>query len=156
MWPVEAEDLGDVITKVIYIVPNAPHSKLAKVTEILSNLSGIEVELELPGDSARLPKLLELVIFRVAQESLTNVHRHSDSPTARIRLTQSSRLVEFEIVDQGKGISEERQRDLATAQVGVGVRGMEERVRQFGGTLRIQSSPTGTSICGTIPLEDRD
>jgi len=131
-------------------------SALQWFVEGFSQRSGIEVELELPEDSARLPKPLELVIFRVIQESLTNVHRHSDSPTAKIRLTQSSRLVEFEIVDQGKGISAERQRALATAQLGVGVRGMEERVRQFGGTLKIQSGPKGTSICGTIPLGERD
>jgi two-component system, NarL family, sensor kinase len=110
----------------------------------------------LQDDSARLPKLLELVIFRVVQESLTNVHRHSGSATAKIRLTQSTDAVNFEIIDQGKGISAERQRALAAAQIGVGVRGMEERVRQFGGTLKIQSSPTGTSICGTIPLGERD
>jgi signal transduction histidine kinase len=131
-------------------------SALQWFVEGFSQRSGIEVELELPEDSARLSKPLELVIFRVIQESLTNVHRHSDSPTAKIRLTQSSRLVEFEIVDQGKGISAERQRALATAQLGVGVRGMEERVRQFGGTLKIQSGPKGTSICGTIPLGERD
>jgi signal transduction histidine kinase len=131
-------------------------SALQWFVEGFSQRSGVEVELELPEDSARLPKPLELVIFRVIQESLTNVHRHSDSPTAKIRLTQSSRLVEFEIVDQGKGISAERQRALATAQLGVGVRGMEERVRQFGGTLKIQSGPKGTSICGTIPLGERD
>jgi two-component system, NarL family, sensor kinase len=110
----------------------------------------------LPDDSPRLPKLLELVIFRVVQESVTNVHRHSGSPRASIRLTQSLGAVEFEIVDWGKGISEERRRALATAQVGVGVRGMEERVRQFGGTLTIQSSPAGTKITGTIPLRERD
>ena len=131
-------------------------SALRWYVEGFSKRSGIEVQLELPEGSARLPKALELVIFRVVQESLTNIHRHSGSPWAKIRLTQSARQVDIEIVDGGKGISSERQRALATAQVGVGVRGMEERVRQFGGTLEIQSSPEGTIISGTIPLGERD
>jgi PAS domain S-box-containing protein len=131
-------------------------SALRWFVEGFSKRSGIEVELELPEDSERLPRPLELVIFRVVQESLTNVHRHSGSATAKIRLTQSPQAVDFEIIDQGKGISAERQRALAAAQIGIGVRGMEERVSQFGGTLKIQSSPTGTSICGTIPLGEQE
>ncbi len=162
----QSQSLSDDLSKEIRTLSYLLHPPLLDEVGLVSALrwfvegfskrSGIEVELQLPDDSPRLPKLLELVIFRVVQESVTNVHRHSGSPRASIRLTQSLDAVEFEIVDWGKGISEERRRALATAQVGVGVRGMEERVRQFGGTLTIQSSTAGTKITGTIPLRERD
>jgi signal transduction histidine kinase len=83
---------------------------------------------------------------------LTNVHRHSGSPSARIRLTRRQDAVEVEIADKGKGIPAERQRQMNAAQVGVGVRGMEERVRQFGGTMRIESNSSGTTVTVNIPL----
>ena len=127
-------------------------SALQWYAEGFSKRSAIAVELELPEDSSRLPRSLEMVLFRVVQEGLTNIHRHSGSPWAKIRLTRSPHRVQLEIVDGGKGISPERQRAMATAQLGVGVRGMEERVRQFGGDLKIESNPTGTSVKVTIPL----
>lgn len=117
-----------------------------------SKRSGIKVDLELPAGSSRLPETVELVIFRVVQESLTNVHRHSGSRTAKIRLAHSGKSVTVEIIDKGKGISRSRLREMTAAQVGVGVRGMEERVRQFGGTLQIDSSTAGTKVAVTIPL----
>jgi PAS domain S-box-containing protein len=117
-----------------------------------SERSKIQVELEFPPDFGRLPAELELVIFRVVQESLTNVHRHSGSSSARIRLTQSERAVEFEISDRGKGIPPGRLGEMTAAKFGVGVRGMEERVRQFRGTLQITSSPEGTLVAAKIPL----
>lgn len=112
----------------------------------------IVIELELPEGSSRLPKELELVLFRVVQESLTNVHRHSGSPSARICLTRSHDAVEVEIADKGKGIRAERLQHMSVAQIGVGVRGMQERVRQFGGTLRIESDSSGTTVTVNIPL----
>ena len=117
-----------------------------------SERSKIQVELDLPPDFGRLSGELELVIFRVVQESLTNVHRHSGSSSARIRLSRSERAVEFEIIDQGKGIPPGRLGEMSAAQIGVGVRGMEERVRQFRGTLQITSSPEGTVVAARIPL----
>jgi two-component system, NarL family, sensor kinase len=117
-----------------------------------SERSQIKVDLRLPGDLGRLPKELELVIFRVVQESLTNVHRHSGSASARIDLTRSHEAVQFEISDCGKGISTERHREMTTAKAGVGVRGMEERVRQFGGTLRIHSNNDGTKVVVMLPV----
>jgi PAS domain S-box-containing protein len=117
-----------------------------------SQRSRIKVDLNLPEDFGRLPGEIELVIFRVVQESLTNVHRHSGSASACISLHRSENTVEFEISDQGKGITPEKQQDMATARIGVGVRGMEERVRQFKGTLTIASSDHGTKVTGIIPL----
>ena len=122
-----------------------------------SERSKIKVDIDLPV-MERLPREIELVLFRVVQESLTNVHRHSGSSTAGIRLTRFENLVQVEITDGGKGISTEKQLGLAGAKTGVGVRGMEERVRQFGGTLQIASSPSGTrvTVCVPVPMEDRD
>ncbi len=127
-------------------------SALPWYVEGFSKRSGIKVDVELPEESSRLPEAVELVIFRIVQESLTNVHRHSGSQTAKIRLAQSGKSVTVEIIDKGKGISRSRLREMTAAQVGVGVRGMEERVRQFGGTLQIDSSSAGTKVAVTIPL----
>ena len=117
-----------------------------------SERSKIQVELDLPEDLARFSNELELVVFRVVQESLTNIHRHSGSCSARIYLCRKSDRVELEISDRGQGISEERQGELRAAQAGVGVRGMEERVRQFGGTLRIASDRDGTKVVVMLPI----
>lgn len=117
-----------------------------------SERSKIKVELELEENFGRLPRELELVIFRVVQESLTNVHRHSGSATAKIVLRRSLGAVEFDISDHGKGISAQKQRGMRTPLSGVGVRGMEERVRQFEGTLEIRSSRQGTTVKGKLPL----
>jgi two-component system, NarL family, sensor kinase len=112
----------------------------------------LRVDLELPEDASWLSKAQELIVFRVVQESLTNVHRHSGSPWAKIQLSQSPNMVKIEIVDKGKGISSDEGRVLATARMGVGVRGMEERVRQFGGSFQIESGTAGTRVSVTIPL----
>jgi PAS domain S-box-containing protein len=128
-------------------------SALQWYVEGFSKRSGIVVDLELPEDSKRVPKAIESVVFRVVQESLTNVHRHSGSPWACIRLKRSDKSVQVEIADRGKGIPPEQQREKTAAQVGVGVRGMEERVRQFGGTLEIRSTPAGTTVAAVIPLK---
>jgi len=117
-----------------------------------SERSKIKVDLVLPADLDRLPDDLELVIFRIVQESLTNIHRHSGSSSAQICLRNSNGIVELEISDQGKGISPERLREMSAAQVGVGVRGMEERVRQFNGNLKIDSDANGTKVTVVLPV----
>jgi len=127
-------------------------SALQWYVEGFSERSGIEVDIDLPAGGDRLPRELELVVFRVVQESLTNVHRHAGSPSARIRLTRSENHVGVEISDRGKGISKETQRGLVGARTGVGLRGMEERVRQFGGTLQIISSHEGTKVAVHLPI----
>jgi PAS domain S-box-containing protein len=119
-----------------------------------SERSNIKVDLELPQGSDRLPRELELVLFRVVQESLTNVHRHSGSSTASIGLTRSENHLQIQIADRGKGIAVERHHKLSAARLGVGVRGMEERLRQFGGTLQIESSNLGTTVTARLPLEN--
>jgi PAS domain S-box-containing protein len=153
-----SEDLSKEIRTLSYLLhpPLLDEAGLASAirwyVEGFSERSKIQVDLELPPDLGRLPGELELVIFRVVQESLTNVHRHSGSSSAKIRLTRSERAVEFEISDQGKGIPLGRLGEMTAAKIGVGVRGMEERVRQFRGTLQITSSPDGTHVAAKIPL----
>jgi signal transduction histidine kinase len=116
--------------------------------------SGIRVELDLPDDFGRLVAEAETAIFRVVQESLTNIHRHSGSPVARIRLRQPAAEVEVEIADKGKGMTPEKLQELtASGTPGVGIRGMRERLRQLGGTLEIESSKSGTVVTVKLPVE---
>jgi signal transduction histidine kinase len=119
--------------------------------------SGIQVELEFPNDFGRLPRDLETAIFRVVQECLTNIHRHSGSLVARIRFAHSVTQVRLEVQDDGCGIpAEKRQEILSSGLPGVGLRGMRERVRQLGGNLELESagSGKGTIVVATLPVTD--
>jgi PAS domain S-box-containing protein len=116
--------------------------------------SKIQVELELPEDFGRLPRNLEITLFRVVQECLTNIHRHSGSTTATIRVERSENEVRLEVHDAGKGIPVETQNTLASGKLsGVGLRGMRERIRQAGGQLVVRSNSAGTQISATLPME---
>jgi signal transduction histidine kinase len=117
--------------------------------------SGIEVELDLPADLHRLPTELETAVFRVVQESLTNVHRHSGSPTATIRLQAEPDRIRLQVIDQGRGIPPQKlsfRQENAT--IGVGLLGMRERLRQFRGELEISSNGHGTTVNAIIPLSE--
>jgi signal transduction histidine kinase len=117
--------------------------------------SKIKVDLDLPADFGRLPRESETAIFRVVQECLTNIHRHSGSPVARIRLRQHDQQVLVEIEDKGHGISPEKQKEIASAgAAGVGIRGMRERLRQLGGTWEINSSESGTIVAVWLPIPE--
>ncbi len=160
----ESQQLSDDLSKEIRTLSYLLHpplldevgleSALRWYVEGFSKRSKIDIDLELPEDFGRLPRDLELLVFRVVQECLTNIHRHSGSPSARIHLARSEDAVQFEISDQGKGISAERLREMKAARAGVGVRGMEERVRQFDGTLQITSRPEGTRVEVKLPLSN--
>jgi signal transduction histidine kinase len=115
--------------------------------------SNIKVSLNLPENLERLPTDLELMIFRVVQECLTNVHRHSESPSATICLSNSNGTLKLEIRDQGKGMPADRLVAVTgPGTVGVGLRGMRERVKAFGGELEILSDSQGTVVRAVIPL----
>jgi signal transduction histidine kinase len=115
--------------------------------------SKIKVDLEVPEDFVRLGRESETAIFRTVQECLTNIHRHSASPTARIRIAASDGYVCVEVEDRGKGIPSEKQFELASAGTpGVGIRGMRERLRQLGGNLDIHSNGKGTLIVARLPV----
>jgi len=119
-------------------------SALRWYIEGFTERSNIRVELELPDHFDRLSRDLETAIFRLVQECLTNVHRHSESAVARIRLIRSEDEIRLEVVDEGKGIPVEKQADLLSCGTpGVGIRGMRERLRQLGGTLEITCNGIG-------------
>jgi signal transduction histidine kinase len=119
--------------------------------------SGIEVKTDFPDDVDRLPKPIELGLFRVLQESLTNIHRHSGSSGAEVVLKMPPHKVLLTVRDFGRGIAPEL---LAVFQAngtnsGVGLAGMRERIRELGGHLEIQSTTAGTSISVTMTLQQR-
>jgi PAS domain S-box-containing protein len=120
-----------------------------------SSRSGIKTTFTVEADFARLPRDRELALFRVLQESLTNVHRHSESKTAAVRLLTRDGIGILEIEDAGKGVSpqlrEQAGEDWMGA-LGVGVRGMNERMRQLGGTLELVSNESGTTVRAKMPL----
>ena len=116
--------------------------------------SGIKLSLDLPPDGTRLPQPLETTLFRMVQESLTNIHRHSESSVAEIRLLIDAENVILEVKDKGRGMPSARlNRYNGNARaIGVGISGMRERVRQLGGSLDIQSSPGDTVVRATLPV----
>lgn len=122
-------------------------------TDGFEKRSGIKVHVEV-NSSARLAAELETMFFRMIQECLVNIHRHSGSTTAAIRLSQSAGKVIVEVEDQGRGIDAEELADIAAgATPGVGLRGMRERINDFGGELEIESSEKGTRVRATVPVE---
>jgi PAS domain S-box-containing protein len=119
----------------------------------LKERSGLDIDLTIPKDFGRLSEEMELVIFRVVQECLTNVHRHSGSKAATIRIARNGQSVSVEVEDQGRGISPEKLTEIQSRGAGVGLRGMRERLRQLGGELRIESEGRGTRISVTVPVK---
>jgi signal transduction histidine kinase len=119
-----------------------------------SKRSAIQTAFEINSDFGRFSREVELALFRILQESLTNVHRHSESSTAIVRLSIADRAVVLQIQDKGKGIPpkllEESGEDWL-ASLGVGLRGMSERIRQLGGKLEVVSTATGTTVTATVP-----
>lgn len=107
--------------------------------------SGIEVSLDLSTDDGRLSQELATTMFRIVQEGLTNIHRHSGSPIAGIRLARQGDAVVLEVADRGKGMPANLQ-GAAAAALGVGITGMRERVHQLGGRLDILSDEHGTTL----------
>jgi len=118
----------------------------------LMERSGLEIELDIAENFGRLPADLELTIFRIVQESLTNIHRHSGSKTATIHLSRSAQDVLLEIQDQGKGIPADKLAAIKAQRTGVGIAGMRERVRHLNGEMDIQSNDGGATIVATFPL----
>jgi PAS domain S-box-containing protein len=119
--------------------------------------SGIKTTFEIQADVGRLPRESELSLFRVLQESLTNVHRHSGSKTAHIRLLSKEGMCFLEIRDEGKGIPSQLLEQAAEdwmGALGVGLRGMNERMSQLGGRLEVVSKDSGTVVTAVVPTID--
>jgi len=128
-------------------------SALQWYVEGFSERSKIDAKLDIPREFAGLSKEMELSIFRVVQECLTNIHRHAGSPTAGIRIVQDEACLRVEIEDAGKGIPFEKRSALgSSAPTGLGLRGMRERLRQLGGTLQVQSNSPGTRVTAVLPV----
>ena len=128
-------------------------SALGMYLEGLEQRSGLSIELNIPAEFGRLTPEVELAIFRLVQECLTNIHRHSGSKTAAIRITREPDKISVEVQDHGTGMSPERFVEVQSqgAGVGVGIRGMRERVRQAHGELAVDSNALGTTITAIFP-----
>jgi signal transduction histidine kinase len=113
----------------------------------------IAATLERDPNFGRLNSDLEVALFRIVQECLTNVHRHSGSQDATVRLLRSSGEVRLEVQDSGRGIPAQKPLSIhGDSTMGVGLRGMRERVRQLGGKLSVESNAHGTTIAAIFPL----
>lgn len=122
----------------------------------LKERSGLSIELKLSENFNRLPDDMELAIFRMIQECLTNVHRYSGSKTASIRLSGNAESIVLEIKDQGKGIPSDKLVQIRAQHGGVGTTGMWERVRHLKGVMDIESDGGGTTISITLPTPGSD
>jgi signal transduction histidine kinase len=99
---------------------------------------------------------MELAIFRLVQECLTNIHRHSASKTALIQIALVGESIRIQVQDHGKGISPERLLEIQSRGSGVGIMGIRERIRPFHGEMRIDSNGSGTSVIVNIPMPKED
>jgi len=126
-------------------------SALAWYVEGLTKRSGIETFLDVqPPDFPRLVPEVETAIFRIVQEALTNVFRHSGAQKVWITLNQKDGLIVVAVLDDGKGI-DKRVAELRPESVGVGIGGMKQRAKEFGGELRLTNADPGTLLELRIP-----
>ena len=131
------------------------HTALKWYIDGFAERSKIKVAVDLASELPRLSHDYELSLFRIAQECLTNIHRHSGSFTASVRLSQMPGKIELEVRDEGKGIRQEIVAKLNSGSgIGVGFRGMQERVRLIGGKLAIHSDGDGTSVLVSLPINE--
>ena len=162
----DSEELVQEISKEVRTISHLLHPPLLDETGLESALrwyvdgfvqrSNIRVDLDLPPTLGRLPREAETAVFRVMQECLTNIHRHSQSLIAKIRLRYIDGEVLVEISDKGKGIPlEQREKISLNGTPGVGIRGMRERLRQLGGTFEIDSNGAGTIVRARFPTADQ-
>jgi signal transduction histidine kinase len=129
-------------------------SALRIFVEGFSQRSGLHVDLQLPERSIRMPRDLEIAIFRVVQESLTNVHKHSQSPSATIQVRFEAGTVAILVEDEGAGIPKHSEDGSLPAKIGVGIGSMRERVKQCGGQIAISSRAKGTVVEVSLPLPE--
>jgi signal transduction histidine kinase len=155
--------LVDQVSREIRTISHLLHPPLIEIAGLASALrwyvdgfaerSQIKVDLDIPADFGRLPDETELAVFRIVQECLTNIHRHSGSATATISIHQEDERLFVRVQDRGKGISKTQQSDvMAQGRSGVGFAGMRERLRQLSGTLEIESEENGTLVSATLKI----
>jgi signal transduction histidine kinase len=117
----------------------------------IAQRSGIAIDFQISSDFGRLSRALELTVFRVVQESLTNIHRHSGSKRAAIHMSRDAGIIALQIEDSGRGIPPEQLAKVQSGASGFGIRAMQERLRPFGGQLEIKSNGGGTQVQVRIP-----
>jgi two-component system, NarL family, sensor kinase len=133
------------------------HSAARWYVEGFAKRSGIPVELHLAEISDRLPREIELALFRVLQESLTNVHRHAKANHVDIEIRCTDDEVSLEVVDDGKGINRDTLLRFRAGEAGgIGLAGMRERLAELGGKLEVESGAEGTRIRATLPTKECD
>lgn len=119
-----------------------------------SQRSGIPVSIDMPADLPRLPEAIEIALFRILQESLTNVHRHSRATSAEIGVEADAEQITIEVRDHGRGMPPHiiEQIESQGSKLGVGLAGMRERIHELGGTFEVLSNDRGTIVRARIPL----
>ena len=129
-------------------------SALKEYAQGFSDRSGIDTQVQVLSQFNRLPQAAETALFRIVQESLANIQRHSGSPNARILLRQDDSIVSLEIVDSGRGmnVAPKGSPESQKPRLGVGIPGMRERLNLLGGRLELLSGPGGTTVRATLPL----
>jgi len=159
----EAMSLADTCIRGVRTVSYLLHPPLLDETGLASALqwyvagfeqrSAINTTLDLPETIGRLPRQIETTVFRIIQECLTNIHRHSNSLTAQVGIRTTDQMVIVEVSDEGRGMPPHniRTNAAATALLGVGIMGMQERVKQLGGRMEIESSDHGTTVRVVLP-----
>lgn len=153
------KQISDEIRTISYLLhpPMLDEAGLATAlqcyVEGFSQRSKIRISMEISNGFGRLTSELEIAIFRTVQECLTNIHRHSESSTAAIRIHQENGRVLVTVRDTRKGIPLELLPHINSDGGGVGFRGMRERLRLLGGSLKIDSTRSGTLVTMTLPLE---
>ena len=120
-----------------------------------SKRTGIKVSLDVDHDIGRLSIDLETDLFRVVQECLANVHRHSGGRTASVKLNRDGERIVLRVQDSGHGMSAEVRGESKLASLGVGIPGMRERLGQHKGQLEVKTGRNGTRVTATIPLGNR-
>jgi len=129
-------------------------SALRWYAEGFARRTRIQVTLDIPDNLPRRSRDVETALFRVVQECLTNVHRHSGSPTVSIRIVQEANRVRLEVADQGHGLNVPAAPGGPVPRPGTGLAGMRERMRELGGTLEIESGSQGTTVRASLPTEE--
>jgi signal transduction histidine kinase len=127
-------------------------SALQDFTEGFANRTGIDIAVNIDPELGRFDQQLEVTVFRIVQEALSNIHRHAHSRTAAITLMRHADCLHLEVADAGRGIPPEVLAKEGSKMAGVGIAGIRERVRLLGGTLDIQSGTRGTIIQVVLPV----
>src|SRR5215471_2573188 len=155
------ESLQEIRTVSYVLHPPTVHgggliSALRSYIEGFVKRTGIEVTLNAESDNTVLPAEVQTALFRIVQESLANIIRHSESRTAKITLAQSARELLLQVEDEGVGISSDILDETSgeIKSLGVGIPGMRTRLRQLGGRLRIESGERGTTVTASIPIRE--